>query len=313
MRTSVCARLRRGRRALGMSSTAAAASIGTLVPLSLFGGYCLGELAYVILRTPRLPEAPGPVKGRAQGAKESSRRDPLRILCLGDSVAAGCGLESNEGACAGIFARHAAKHFGLPVEWTVLARNGYTAKRIEEKHVKRIEAPYPELIILSVGVNNLLAMHSESQIETDLTSLLGAVRAKVGPTATIVVLGVPPMSMFVALTPLLRLLAGRKAKQFDRVMARVCGGGHGHQDEAGSSRLVHCDYQDLAVDLATKSGDQAGVFFAPDGFHPGPRALEMMANHLFEVRFQAEVVDLAKEDDADGGAGGRAVAFAKKK
>ena len=206
----------RGRRKacgrMGSLSPASAALVSTLVPLAAAGAWFVGELAYVAINTPRLPEAPGPTTGVAE-PKEGERgtKEAVRLLCLGDSVAAGCGLRSNEEACAGTFARHFAQVSGRKVQWRVLARNGYTAKRIEEKHLKRIDID-PDVVVLSVGVNNLLERQSEAALEADLSSLLDSLRAKVGPEAAIVVLGMPPMSMFVALTPILRRLAGAKAR-----------------------------------------------------------------------------------------------------
>ena len=202
---------------------------------SLFGSYCLGELLYVAYKTPRLPEAPGPVQSEL-------RKGAIRLLCLGDSVAAGCGLKSNDEACAGTFARATSRALQKPVDWRVIARNGYTAKRIQQKHVHRIADYQPDVVVLSVGVNNLLEMQSEMQFEKELTDLLHALRKKIGREACIVVLGMPPMSMFVALTPLLRMYAGYKAKQFNQVMARVCGKLAGTSTKPGK-QIVHVDYQ----------------------------------------------------------------------
>jgi lysophospholipase L1-like esterase len=221
-----------------------------LAAASLFGGYCLGELLYVAVNTPRLPEAPGPVLGGSSRTSASSKS--IRLLCLGDSVAAGCGLQSNDEACAGVFARATSEALGgRDVTWRVLARNGYTANRIERKHVPRIGSFDPDLVLLSVGVNNLLAMQSSAVFENELTSLLRSIRRSVPAHASVVVMGMPPMSMFVALTPLLRVYAGHKAKQFNEVMAKVCNNlqrelEQEEEEESQDSRfkqIVHIDYQ----------------------------------------------------------------------
>lgn len=89
-------------------SPALTACVSTVAPFALFGAYFLGELAYVAAFTPRLPEAPGPTTGVADETKEGeegSARREVSMVCVGDSVAAGCGLRSNEEACAGAFAR----------------------------------------------------------------------------------------------------------------------------------------------------------------------------------------------------------------
>ena len=234
----------------------------------------------------------------------------MKLLCLGDSVAVGCGLKSNDEACAGNFARAAEKALGRPVSWEVVGKNGVTAKQIETKFVPKIGEwcdSKPDIIVLSVGVNNLLAMQGEAHFEKDLTQLLRSIVSKVDGHSSIVLMGMPPMSMFVALTPLLRKAAGYKAKQFNQVMARVCerfqaGSGGG----TGSSRqVVHADYQDSSIGLLEKlETESPASFFAPDGFHPGPKALQYMAEYFFEKSFAAKCTQLhslVNDEHEDGG------------
>ncbi|QDZ25126.1 hypothetical protein HOP50_16g76730 [Chloropicon primus] len=283
---------------MGTLSPIVTACVSTLVPLGLAGAYFLSELGYVAMFTPRLPEAPGPTKGLADESKgsEGSKGKALRMVCIGDSVAAGCGLTSNEEACAGTFARHLSKHSGRPVSWRVIGRNGYEAARIEKNHVKRIPGN-PDVVVLSVGVNNLLAMQSDAVFKEELRSLLSAIRAKVGEHSAIILLGMPPMSMFVALTPLLKRLAGAKAKAFNGVMAKVC--------SALPGTVIHVDYTGPGIndlvrrEMGTVPSSLSSLksFFAPDGFHPGPLALDFMATLLFET-YEIKCRELEGEVDS---------------
>ena len=106
------------------------------------------------------------------------------------------------------------------------------------------------------------------------------------------------MSMFVALTPLLKLYAGRRTRQFNKVMARVCRTFQEHpgRGNKGGHRVIHADYQGSSIgDLvaaATAKGDKPADFFAPDGFHPGPKALQYMAEHLYERAFAVKCTQL---------------------
>ncbi len=194
--------------------TYAAAGAALLVPC-----YCVGELLYVAAKTPRLPRAPGPRTGLAspQAAKEkeedaerergrgwswaspgrkvddsgAGEKRPLRLLALGDSAAVGCGLQSNEEACAGTFARATERALGKAVVWEVVGKNGANAKQMEEKFVPKIGEwchARPDRIVRSVGVNNLLEMQREANFERDLTSLLRAITEKVDGHSCIVVL-----------------------------------------------------------------------------------------------------------------------------
>ena len=90
----------------------------------------------VLLRTPRLPEAPGPTSGRAVARDNDDRRrrkdymqNLLRVVvAFGDSVAAGVGCPDNERAMAGSFGRACAAATGGDVVWHSVGRTGTTAR-----------------------------------------------------------------------------------------------------------------------------------------------------------------------------------------
>ena len=67
----------------------------------------------------------------------------------------------------------------------------------------------------SVGVNNILQMHSSDRFTSELESLLEAIDRKTNRHSAVMVMGLPPMSMFVALPPLLQSVAVGAEVQVD--------------------------------------------------------------------------------------------------
>ena len=66
-------------------------------------------------------------------------------------------------------------------------------------------------------------------------------------------------------------------------MARLCAAFPGaiHVDYQGTSEAKVAESATSGGNGSAEDGDVAS-FFAPDGFHPGPKALDFMATHLLE-------------------------------
>lgn len=212
--------------------------------------------------TPRLPEAAGPTSGSV-GAHDS----PLSLLVLGDSVAAGVGLAGHHESLAGRVAARLHLAMGRPVAWRVHARSGATAVDVRDllaedaSGADGVAGEAPDVVVVSVGVNDCKALHGDRRWERDLAGLLDELVAR-WPGAQVVLLGLPPMAAFPALPPLLGRLLGGRARRLDALGGRL----------AGERGVRH-----LSLELP----DDAG--FAPDGFHPGAVAHDRMAEAVVAV------------------------------
>ena len=155
------------------------------------------ELGVLVYTTPRLPRAPGPVKGVVPGVQaeneevEVEENRPVQVLVFGDSVACGVGCPSNEAALAGAFSRNFCGLLaGRKVVWTVLAESGYTADDMTKKLVpallKRKNKVHFDVVLISVGVNAVLSAHLPSTYREQLIELLQSLRAAVGMKTAIV-------------------------------------------------------------------------------------------------------------------------------
>jgi len=147
--------------------------------------------------TPRLADAASPWTGVEPGPT------PLRLLVLGDSTAAGVGVDSQADALPGNLARSIAAHSGRGVEWTAMGANGATARDLREKFIDAAAAESYDIVFLTVGANDALTLRSRAAFGRDIRSLLSRLRAA-SPQATILMSSLPAFFRFVLLPNPLR-------------------------------------------------------------------------------------------------------------
>lgn len=236
--------------------------------------------------TPRVPEAPGPREGVADGAGA-----PLRLLVVGESTAAGVGAASHDEAVTGQTARVLAARTGRAVAWRVLGRNGATARTVRTDLLEPAEGVRADVAVVALGVNDTLRFHAPGRWRRDLAALIAALRERCG-AVPIVLAGVPPVGRFPALPQPLRATLGLRAALLDHTAARLAG------DTKG---VVH-------VPIPALDDRPVDAYFCADRFHPGPlgyaawgAALAAAAASL--VSPSADSADSVDSVDRSGGAG----------
>jgi lysophospholipase L1-like esterase len=147
--------------------------------------------------TPRLADAAGPWSGTLDGP------DPLRLLVLGDSTAAGVGVDSQHDALPGNLARSLSAHYGRGVDWTAIGKNGATAKDLLNDYIDTATAERYDVVFLTIGANDALGLRSRSAFGRDIRTLLARLRAA-NPEATILMSSLPAFFRFVLLPNPLR-------------------------------------------------------------------------------------------------------------
>lgn len=209
----------------------------------------------------RLPEADGvdashgPVDGR-----------PFHLVVVGDSVAAGVGIDHHDRSLAGhLAALLAGEHV---VRRTVVASSGLTAAGVSALVRDRAEhepdqLASADLVVLSVGVNDAKGLHSTRRWSAELGELLDTI-ARTAPVADVVLLGVPDMGMFTRLPRPLRSVLGMRSRALDRA-GRVIAASYPH-------------VRHLPLDVAQlEDGDDP---FGPDGFHPSTELHAALARQI---------------------------------
>ncbi len=219
----------------------------------------------------RLPAARAPLEGTCGTAAET-----LGLLVLGESTAAGVGARDHERALAGRLAARLAERLGARVSWRALGINGFDARATREHLLPQSPARGFECVVIVLGVNDVLALHTPARWLRDLAALIDAVRRRHAPRL-VTVCGVPPVGCFPAIPAPLRGVFGGVATALERATARWC---------AGEAGVLHAPVSGMPT-------DQPALFCA-DGFHPSERGYELWAEDL-AARMAAA---LARPDDA---------------
>lgn len=192
---------------------------------------------------PRAAAAEGAREGFA-GAAEAPR---LRLLALGDSPFEGVGIARIADTLPVRLAARIAEARGLRVDWRILAKNGATARSLRERLLPTIEPEPFDLILVSVGVNDVTGLSRGRRFADALDALLSDLRAH-SPRAQIVLLGIPPMQAFPLLPQPLRAWLGGRSRRLEALGVAA----------ARRHRALHSPVR----------VQPAPELFASDGFHP---------------------------------------------
>ena len=209
----------------------------------VLGPLLLAQGRHVRRTTPRLPEPVGP---RA-GIEGSGAATTLRLLVVGDSSAAGVGVDRQEAAFAQPLACALAKRRGGPVSWQLVAQSGIcTAEAIDLLHASRIARA--DVLVTAVGMNDVTGQRG-GRFVRDVEELWH-VASRVAGVRYGVVSGLPPLHALPAAPQPLRWYLGRYARNLDRSLEEWV---------AKRPHLGFCSLQWAA--------DPGSI--ASDGFHPG--------------------------------------------
>ena len=215
----------------------------------------------------RLPEAGG-TTGRVGGSG-----DALRVVVVGDSVAAGVGVRGHERSMAGRLAHRLHARTERPVEWEVAARSGVDAAGVAALLTGSPVLDGADVVVVSVGVNDVKNLGSDRAFRAGLLELLGVVTER-APSARVFLLGLPPVDRLPALPRPLADLLGARGRRLDRL---------GREVAATFSQVRRLDLTDEALDAVATP-------FAPDGFHPGEELHDLLARAMCDRLSAADLV-----------------------
>lgn len=222
-------------------------TLDTLYTIAL-GPLLLAQGRYTRRVTPKLPEPQGERTGICGSGPV------LRLLILGDSAAAGVGVQIQSAALAGqLAARMSASHC---VHWKLAARSGLATREV----IALAESLPPErydAVLVSVGVNDVTGGVSERDWCAGQNRLIALLRRKF-EAERIILSRIPPMHRFPALPQPLRWYLGRRAGRLNRLLEREV------------PRHPGC----VLLDLADAPLEQ---MMSEDGFHPGPSIYALWA------------------------------------
>ena len=193
-------------------------------------------------KTLRLPEPAGEREGLIGQGK------PLSILIVGDSAAAGVGVDHQEDALTGAILSQLQQDY--QIRWKLQAKSGDTTSNVI-RVLEKIPAEHYDVVVTSVGVNDVTKLISADVWIKKQQKLYQAIESRFSPEL-IIAAGVPPMNMFPALPNPLAWLFGRYAKAMNSELEKFV-------SKKANMQWIEYDikqYQALNLEMAK------------DGFHP---------------------------------------------
>ena len=211
--------------------------------LVLHGFRILSQKKRVEAAAERLPDAALPWEGKLEGP------DPLRLLVIGDSTAAGTGAATQEEALPGALARELQARTGRGVIWRAVGENGATTGEFRERHLTDALARPADLVFLSLGANDALRARSAHAFARDLRVVLETLSDRL-PDARILMANLPIFIRFELLPEPTRTTLYRHSRNLERA----------------ASAVIARDPRWMITDQVPPP--YGPDFFASDGFHP---------------------------------------------
>jgi lysophospholipase L1-like esterase len=220
----------------------------SLLPLTALQGLWLRR------RAARLPGAAGARQG-VIGAGED-----CHLLALGDSIIDGVGTRRVEASLPVQFAAQLAEAAGRRVHWRIEGCSGHAIRDVIERLETLLHDETVDLVLVSVGVNDVTGLSSTRHWRRSVRSLLGSIRTR-WPEARVLFAGLPPMASFPLPPQPLRFCLGLRAATLDRIARTVI--------------ESHPGVQHVATRIDPKRHE-----FCEDGFHPAPESCTLWAREL---------------------------------
>ncbi|TSH73158.1 SGNH/GDSL hydrolase family protein [Acinetobacter sp. RF15A] len=207
-----------------------------LIPALVFQGWRVKK------NTLKLSEPLGEREGITGKGKK------LSLLILGDSAAAGVGVEHQDDALLGAILKQLKNDF--EIEWKLQAKTGDTTSKVLHA-LDELEKRHYDVVVTSVGVNDVTQLMSAKTWIEKQHQLYGKIQQNFSPKLVIAA-GVPPMHLFPALPHPLAWLFGQYAQKMNQQLARFVG-------EQNNMQWIEYDLEKY---------QQLNLQMAQDGFHP---------------------------------------------
>ncbi|GAB2659511.1 SGNH/GDSL hydrolase family protein [Saccharopolyspora gloriosae] len=245
--------------AAGTVGGVSGAAYGLLNGQSWYARRAIGEPVGVPFRSDgvHLPDGTGPVASPPEGDA------PLRLAVLGDSSAAGLGVEAPDELPGVRIARGLAAELERPVDLTTYAIVGSTSRDLAAQVDAALVAP-PQLVLVIIGANDVTARLSVAEC----AALLGAAVARLREAGVGVVAGTcPDLGAIRPIPQPLRSVASSWSLALGRAQRHAV-------EAAGGGAVPLADL--LSPEFLTRPQE----LFSPDRFHPSAAGYEAAAGLL---------------------------------
>lgn len=207
---------------------------------------------WVRAKTPRLPEA----LGLRDGEGGDRNLPELRLLVLGDSAAAGVGVEHQQQALIGQIVSELQQHYY--VHWRLVAASGVTSEVAHKEFLPDLKTHQFDAAVLSLGVNDVTRFTSDLDWEKYQLSIWKKLLDE-QRISKLLITPVPPMHKFSALPRKLATLFGERASALNALLKAF--------SEQFDDSVTLLDF-DVPTDID---------MLAKDGFHPSAKTYKLWA------------------------------------
>jgi lysophospholipase L1-like esterase len=216
-----------------------------------------------------VPMLPGATKN-ITGSYGSASKE-LNIITLGESAMAGVGVDDHFEGITGQLAKTLSEHTGKKVNWQVMAKSGYTAKKVAKRLAIHLPESRIDFIVIGLGANDTFELNSPISWLNDFRNLIKTIR-KYQPNCPIIISQLPPVGEFPAFPSLMKHVFGTLVewncavlntllKEFDNLYYM--------------KEPVKCADWVAKVDRV----DSVDAFFS-DGVHPSPLAYSLWGREV---------------------------------
>jgi lysophospholipase L1-like esterase len=157
-----------------------------------------------------LPDASGDKTGLV-----GTRADRAKFLVIGESTVAGLGARTHNEGLAGRFSEQLSVRTGKTIEWTVVGKNGVTARRTIDELIPSMPDETFDYILVGLGGNDVMKLSSPRKWRRDMLRLLGILREK-NPDAIIFISNCPMIKYSPAIPHPIKFLLWELSKLHDR-------------------------------------------------------------------------------------------------
>jgi len=163
---------------------------------------------------PKLPEAKEP-----EGKIENNHQTNLKVITIGESTIAGVGAPTHEEGFSGTLAKALSEQLKVNVNWQVFAKSGYTADHVTKNILPKLDGFKADLIVIGLGGNDAFCLNSPNKWHRSIVKLITSIRSHY-PTVPLVFSNMPPIKLFPAFTPLIKLTVGNLVEVLGDVLSK---------------------------------------------------------------------------------------------
>lgn len=151
---------------------------------------------------PELPEANENIIGKIIGTNEQ-----IELLTIGESTIAGVGVTDHKDGITGGIAQKLHNLTQKTINWQVLARNGYTAEKVNLNLVPEIPDHKIDIIVIGLGGNDTFQFNSPLTFKKHLITAIKNIQLR-QPNAKIIIANMPPIGEFPAFPWIIQRVLG---------------------------------------------------------------------------------------------------------